>query len=129
MIKISVIVPVYNTELYLAKCIKSIMEQSFEEEYELILINDGSMDHSENIIDKMISKYGTEKIIKINQQNSGQGKARNEGIKKAKGEFVLFVDSDDYIDKDMLKDLYNKAKEEKADIVVCDYAEETNLRK
>lgn len=126
MVKISVIVPVYNTELYLTKCIKSIMEQSFNEEYELILINDGSVDHSENIIDKMIAKYGKDKIIKINQQNSGQGKARNEGLKIAKGEYVIFIDSDDYIEKNMLEDLYKKAKDDNADLVICDYEEQTS---
>ncbi len=124
MIKISVIVPVYNSELYLSKCIKSIMEQTFKEEYELILINDGSTDHSENIIDKMIEKYGADKIIKINQKNSGQGKARNEGIKKARGKYITFVDSDDYIESNMLEDLYQKAESENAQIVICDFVEE-----
>lgn len=126
MIKISVVVPVYNSELYLKKCIKSIMEQTFKEEYEVILVNDGSIDHSENIIDRLIDTYGKDKIIKINQENSGQGKARNEGVKKARGEYVLFVDCDDHIKNTMLEDLYNEAQKENADIVVCDYTEEIN---
>lgn len=129
MIKISVIVPVYNAERYLIKCINSIMNQSFSEEYELILVNDGSEDHSEDIIDKKIDEFGKDKIIKINQENGGQGKARNAGVKIARGEYVTFVDSDDYIDKEMLKDLYEKAVNEKSDLVICDYVEEIGERK
>lgn len=129
MVKVSVIVPVYNAEQYLIKCINSIMNQSFEKEYELILVNDGSTDRSENIIDKKIEEYGNDKIIKINQKNGGQGKARNAGIKVARGEFITFVDADDYIDKEMLKDLYEKATEEDFDLVICDYVEEIDGRK
>jgi len=124
MIKISVVVPVYNAERYLIKCINSIMNQSFNEEYELILVNDGSEDHSEDIIDKKIEEFGLDKIIKVNQKNGGQGKARNAGVRVARGEYITFVDSDDYIDKEMLKDLYEKAIQEKSDLVICDYIEE-----
>ncbi len=124
MIKISVVVPVYNAERYLIKCINSIMNQSFNEEYELILVNDGSEDHSEDIIDKKIEEFGLNKIIKVNQKNGGQGKARNAGVRVARGEYITFVDSDDYIDKEMLKDLYEKAIQEKSDLVICDYIEE-----
>ena len=85
MIKISVVVPVYNAERYLIKCINSIMNQSFNEEYELILVNDGSEDHSEDIIDKKIEEFGLNKIIKVNQKNGGQGKARNAGVRVARG--------------------------------------------
>ena len=122
--KISVIVPVYNAELYLSKCIESIMNQSFVDKYELILVNDGSEDHSEDIIDEKIQKYGNDKIVKINQINGGQGKARNSGLKVAKGEFVTFVDSDDYIDENMLKELYEEALVNNSDLVICDYVEE-----
>lgn len=122
--KISVIVPVYNAELYLSKCIESIMNQSFGDKYELILVNDGSEDHSEDIIDEKIQKYGNDKIVKINQINGGQGKARNSGLKVAKGEFVTFVDSDDYIDENMLKELYEEALVNNSDLVICDYVEE-----
>ena len=122
--KISVIVPVYNAELYLSKCIESIMNQSFWDKYELILVNDGSEDHSEDIIDEEIQKYGNDKIVKINQINGGQGKARNSGLKVAKGEFVTFVDSDDYIDENMLKELYEEALVNNSDLVICDYVEE-----
>ena len=116
--KISVIVPVYNAELYLSKCIESIMNQSFWDKYELILVNDGSEDHSEDIIDEKIQKYGNDKIVKINQINGGQGKARNSGLKVAKGEFVTFVDSDDYIDENMLKELIPESQtNEKKDLM------------
>lgn len=129
MIKISVIVPVYNAERYLIKCINSIMNQSFKESYELILINDGSTDRSEDIIDKKIEEFGNDKIIKVNQKNGGQGSARNAGIKIARGEFITFVDSDDYIDKEMLKDLYEKVVNENSDLVICDYIEEIDDKK
>lgn len=129
MIKVSVIVPVYNAERYLIKCINSIMNQSFNEEYELILVNDGSEDHSEDIINKKIEEFGSDKIIKVNQKNGGQGKARNSGVRIARGEYITFVDSDDHIDKEMLKDLYEKAIQEEADLVICDYVEEIENNK
>lgn len=129
MIKISVVVPVYNAERYLIKCVNSIMNQSFKEKYELILVNDGSEDHSEDIINKKIDEFGSDRIVKVNQKNGGQGKARNAGVRVARGEYITFVDSDDYIDKEMLKDLYERAIQEKSDLVICDYIEEIEENK
>lgn len=129
MIKISVVVPVYNAERYLIKCVNSIMNQSFKEKYELILVNDGSEDHSEDIINKKIDEFGSDRIVKVNQKNGGQGKARNAGVRVARGEYIIFVDSDDYIDKEMLKDLYERAIQEKSDLVICDYIEEIEENK
>ena len=115
MPKISVIVPVYNTSKYLSKCIDSLINQTFDD-YEIIFINDGSTDNSANVI----KKYKNSKIKLINKKNEGQALARNLGIKKAKGDYIMFVDSDDYIDKDTLKITYKKALETKADIVCFD---------
>lgn len=113
--KISVIVPIYNVEEYLDKCLDSLVNQTLKD-IEIILINDGSPDNSEKIVKKYIKEYG-EKIIYHKKENEGQGIARNYGIDLAKGEFISFVDSDDYIDKTMFEKLYNKYLEEKSDIV------------
>ena len=118
--KISVIIPVYNSEKYLNKCIDSIINQSIGiDNIELIIVNDGSTDKSQNIIEKYINKY--KNIKYIFQENSGQAVARNKGLKYAKGEYISFVDSDDWLDKDMYLNLYNKTKKKKYDIVTCDY--------
>ena len=95
--KFSIIVPVYNTEKYLKRCLDSISKQSFTD-YEVIIINDGSTDNSSNII----SKYPYEVI---NQENQGLSMARNNGVKVSSGDYLIFLDSDDYIEKDLLKEI------------------------
>jgi glycosyltransferase involved in cell wall biosynthesis len=118
MIKISIIVPVWNVEKYLEKCLDSLVSQTLKEK-EIIVINDGSPDNSEQIILKYQKRYP--KIIKyIYKENGGQGSARNKGLDIAKGEFISFIDSDDWIEKDMLEKMYNKANEDNSDIVICD---------
>jgi len=92
---VSIIIPVYNAEMYLKDTLKSIMNQTYKN-LEIIIINDGSTDNSQNILEKFASVDNRIKII--NQQNMGQAISRNKGIKKSKGEFILFVDSDDFID-------------------------------
>lgn len=116
-IKVSVIVPVYNVEKFIDKCLNSIVNQTLKE-IEIIVVNDGSPDNSQKIIDKYVKKY-PEKVQSFIKENGGQGSARNLGIEKAKGEYIGYVDSDDFIEKDMYKKLYNKAKEDNYDIVVC----------
>lgn len=113
--KISVIVPIYNVEEYLEKCLDSLVNQTLKE-LEIILINDGSPDKSEDIVKKYLKKY-SEKIVYHKKINEGQGVARNYALSIAKGEYISFVDSDDYIDLTMFEKLYNKAKEDKSDIV------------
>jgi len=113
--KISVIVPVYNTKDYLDKCLESLINQSLKE-IEIIVINDGS----EENVEPIIKKY-KDKIIYIKNSNHGIGYTRNLGIKKASGEYIGFVDSDDYIDSNMYLDYYNYAKENNLDVVVADY--------
>ena len=117
MIKVSVIVPVYNVEAYLAKCLDSLVNQTLKE-IEIIVVNDGSPDNSQKIIDKYAKKYKSIKAYK--KENGGLSDARNYGLKKASGEYVAFIDSDDYIDKTMLEKMYHKAINDSKDIVVCD---------
>ena len=118
MVKISVIIPVYNSDKYLDKCLNSIINQKFKD-YEIIIINDGSTDNSKNIIDEF--KQNHKNIVIIDKENEGIGKARNDGIKKATGEYITFVDSDDYIKEDMLKTFYEFAKKNNLDLVTGTY--------
>lgn len=117
MKKVSIIVPVYNVEKYIAKCLDSLVNQTLSD-IEVIVVNDGSPDNSQTIIDDYVAKYPD--IIKsYTKENGGQGSARNYGLKKATGEYIGYVDSDDYVRKDMFETLYNKATQEKLDIVIC----------
>lgn len=120
--ELSIIVPVYNVEQYLEKCIKSLVNQTLDNlSYEIIIVNDGSPDNSQEIIDKYSSKYSN--IVALKKENGGLSDARNYGLDHAKGEYVAFVDSDDYVDVHMYKTMLNKAKERKFDMVVCDFKE------
>lgn len=116
-IKVSVIVPVYNVEKYLEKCLDSLGRQTLKE-IEVIVVNDESPDNSQKIIDKYSKKYPT--IHGYQKKNGGVSDARNFGIKEAKGEYIAFVDGDDYVTTDMYEKMYNKAKSGNFDIVVCD---------
>lgn len=113
---VSVIVPVYNAEKYLKKCIDSILNQTLKN-IEIILINDGSTDNSAEILDKYANEYDNIRVI--NQKNSGLAVARNVGLENASGEYIGFVDSDDYISIDMYKCLYEVAAIDSIDIVTC----------
>lgn len=113
--KISVIVPVYNSEKYLPKCIESVVNQTYNN-WELILVDDGSADRSSSIADNAAQRDNRIKVI--HQQNAGPGEARNQGIDAANGDYVVFLDSDDYIEKDYFKLLVPKA--ESHDIVFID---------
>ncbi len=113
--KVSIIVPVYNVEVHLRKSLDSLINQNFTD-YEIILINDGSTDNSPVILEEYAKKY-PEKILVYHEKNSGQAVARNLGLSKARGDYIMFVDSDDYIDKNTLKVTYDKAQETMADIV------------
>ena len=115
--KLSIIFPVYGVEKYIDKCLNSLVKQSLKE-IEIIVVNDGTKDNSQKIIDKYVKKY-PDKIKSYIKENGGQGSARNYGLKKASGEYIGYVDSDDFVEKDMYKKLYNKAKENNYDIVVC----------
>lgn len=111
---VSVIIPVYNTDKYLKQCVDSVLNQTFKD-FELILVNDGSVDGSAKICD-FYSKQD-QRVKVIHQKNAGQTKARQAGLKISTGEYILFVDSDDWIDNNLLELTCNSAKKEKADIV------------
>ena len=123
MSKITVVVPVYKTENTLKRCLDSILNQGFSD-FEVLLINDGSPDNSE----KVCLEYASlDKRIKyIKKENGGLSTVRNLSIEKASGEYICFVDSDDYIDNGCFKFLIDKITETKADIVMCSYYLETN---
>lgn len=116
---ISVIIPIYNTADYLAECLNSVAEQSFDN-YEIILVNDGSTDRSQTIIDDYVYRY-SDRIRAFTIPNGGLGSARNYGIGKARGKYLAFVDSDDFIHRDMLKKMYEAARQHSADCVMSDY--------
>ena len=117
MVKVSVIVPVYNVEKYIGRCLDSLVNQTLKD-IEIIVVNDGSPDNSQKIIDKYVKKYNN--IKSYVKKNGGLSDARNYGLKYAQGEYISFIDSDDYVDKTMLEKMYNKAKDNNFDMVVCD---------
>lgn len=119
MLKVSVIVPVYNVENYIRKCLESLVEQTLEE-IEIIIVNDGTKDNSMSIIKEFADKY-PQKIVILEKENGGLSDARNYAIPHAKGEYIAFLDSDDYIEKNMYEDMYEIAKKEKSDMVECDF--------
>lgn len=113
--KVSIIVPVYNTGKYLEKCLDSLINQTYQN-IEIIIINDGSTDNSLEIIEKYQKKYHN--IILINDTNHGQGHARNIGIENSTGNYIMFVDSDDYVNNRIIEELMNNINN--CDVCVCD---------
>lgn len=118
MVKVSIIVPVYNVEKYIDRCINSLINQTLKD-IEIIMVNDGSPDNSVDIIKKYQKKDNRIKLYE--KENGGQGSARNLGLKYAKGEYIAFLDSDDYVCDNMYETLYNKGIEDELDIVICNY--------
>ena len=119
MIKVSIIVPFYNVENYIEKCLQSLVNQTLED-VEILLVNDGSQDNSETIAKQFVEKYPN-KIIYLEKENGGLSDARNYAIPYAKGEYIAFLDSDDYVETNMYEEMYNKAKKEDLDYVECDF--------
>ncbi len=119
MPKVSVIVPVYNVENYICKCLDSLVKQTLKD-IEIIIINDGSTDSSIDVINNYIEKY-PQKIVYLEKENGGLSDARNYGIPYAKGEYIAFLDSDDYVEKDIYQKMYELAKKENSDMVECDF--------
>jgi glycosyltransferase involved in cell wall biosynthesis len=122
--KVSIIVPVYNVEKYIKKCIGSILSQTFEN-FELILVDDCSKDNSLNICNELYQNDSRIKIIK-NTNNIGVSLSRRIGLEASIGDYIQYIDSDDWIEKDMIEKMYGKAISENFDMVVCDYCYEKN---
>lgn len=118
MVAVSIVVPVYNVEKYLIRCLESLVNQQFDKDYEIICVNDGSTDSSELVLKYFAQKYKNLKII--SQENKGLSEARNEGMKHAQGKYTLFVDSDDFIAANALQLLYDYAEEHNSDVVIFD---------
>lgn len=117
MIDVSVIVPAYNAEAYIRKCLDSLLNQT-KKEIEIIAVNDGSKDKTLDILNEYKSNY-PEIITVISQENQGLSTTRNNGIKVARGKYIAFVDSDDYVKEDMLEVMFNKALQGDYDVVAC----------
>ena len=118
--KLSIVVPCYKVEKYLPKCLASLMGQTLDD-YEVICINDGSPDHCIDILREWQERY-PDRLVIIDKQNEGVWRGRWDGIAKARGEYIGFLDSDDYCEPDFLELLYNAAKEKDADVAVCGFS-------
>ncbi|QJT30067.1 glycosyltransferase [Aeromonas media] len=120
--KVSVIVPVYNTELYVERAIVSLMEQTLDD-VQFIIINDGSKDNSLAIIKQVIARYPTRQaqVTLISRENLGVAATRAQGMELATGDYVIHLDSDDWAELSWLEIMHNKAVEDDADVVICDY--------
>lgn len=124
MTKLSIIVPVYNVEKYLSKCLESLIKQTLKD-IEIICVNDGSMDNSLAILKEFASKDSRIRII--DNQHQGVAKTRNTGIEQSTGEYIGFVDSDDYIDIDFFEKLYNSATKSNSDIAIASILKHKNF--
>lgn len=114
---VTIIIPVYNTEKYLMECINSVLNQTYKN-YEIIIVNDGSTDSSRNIIKNYLNEHSN--MILLEQENEGQGSARNKAINEAKGKYIYFLDSDDYILPTTIERLYNTCEENELDLILFD---------
>lgn len=118
---ISIVIPVYNAEKYLSRCLESILSQTYKN-IEVIIVNDGSTDKSQQIIKTYQKK--SKKVRVFNQSNVGVSKARNLGIKYCKGDYILFLDSDDWIDEDYIEKSIDFLKNNKVDLLLLPYIRE-----
>ena len=119
MVKVSIIVPIYKVEKYLKRCLESLVSQTFQE-IEIICVNDGSPDQSQKIVDEYVEKYPH--LVKgYLKENGGLSDARNYGLNLASGDYVAFIDSDDWVEPEMIEKMYRAAREQEADLVICDF--------
>jgi len=126
MIKVSIIIPVFNAEKFIKKCLDSLLKTKLIE-IEVLIINDGSTDESLKILNTYTN---IDKRIKVfDQENSGQARARNKMLKEAKGEYIIFIDIDDYVDSLIIDKMYYSALENDADFIYCDYYEDNGNNK
>ena len=115
MVKVSIIVPIYKVEKYLKRCLESLVSQTFQE-IEIICVNDGSPDQSQKIVDEYVEKYPH--LVKgYLKENGGLSDARNYGLNLASGDYVAFIDSDDWVEPEMIEKMYRAAREQEADLV------------
>ena len=115
---ISIVIPVYNMEKYLRECLESVCNQTFNN-IEIIIVNDGSIDNSKIIIEEYLEKDS--RIVFIDKENTGLSDSRNIGLKNARGKYILFLDSDDYLNKNCCKTLYNEMEQENIDLLRLNY--------
>ena len=123
--KVSVIIPVYNAEKYVEKCIMSVLKQSFNS-FEIVIVNDGSTDGSGTICERIAKIY--KRVSYYHKENGGVSSARNHALRYAKGEFITFIDADDHISKEYLKELIKAQNETEADWTACSYRNINNAR-
>ena len=131
MPKVSVIVPVYGVEKYIERCARSLFEQTLDD-IEYLFIDDCTPDRSVDILRSVLKEYPQRKeqvVIHRMEQNSGQAKVREWGMKNAIGDYVIHCDSDDWVDTEMYREMFEKAKEDDADVVVCDFARVSEVNK
>lgn len=119
MPKVSVIVPFYNVEKYIEKCLKTLVNQTLDD-IEIILVNDGSKDKTVDIVKKYKEMYSN-KIVYLEKENGGLSDARNYAIPYARGEYIAFLDSDDYVETNMYKEMYEIVQKENSDMVECNF--------
>ena len=119
--KLSIIVPVYNVEKYLEECVDSLLNQTLQD-LEIFLVDDGSTDRSGAIADRF-AKENPDRVHTLHLENGGQGRARNAALPMAQGDYIGFVDSDDWIERDMYEKMLDRAEKTGADVVVCDFLE------
>lgn len=122
--KVSIVIPVYKAENYIKKCVESALNQTLKD-VEVICINDGSPDNSIDILNDMKSKYNN--LVVVNKKNEGVWKARMDGINIATGEYIGFLDSDDYLEENFAKEMYDNIKKNNADIAICGFKRIDNL--
>ncbi len=122
--KIAVIIPVYNSGKYLRECLDSVFSQSFED-FIVVAVNDGSKDDSLQILQEYAARE-KDRMTVLDEENSGQGFARNEGIRASKSEYIVFVDADDIIEKDYLKTFFDEMEKSGADQAICGYTRFTD---
>ena len=120
-VEVSIVVPIYNVEKYLQRCLESLINQTFSN-IEIIALNNGSTDKSLDIL--KYYAYQDKRLLVINNENIGVSKARNIGIKKAKGKYIVFVDSDDWIDANMIEALHEAIIDNNCDLAICTYVRE-----
>ena len=117
---ITIMIPAYNAEKYIGRCLESLKNQTYQD-IEIVIVNDGSKDQTQSICEEYVCKDSRFRLL--NQKNGGEGAARNTGIREAKGQFLCFVDADDYVDADFIENMYQMHMEHEADLVICGFTE------